>query len=350
MKRKPSTIRPISDQRILEALDRAQRISQGDLNLAVAEAVAELRSALDLDELVEAVRIGSNAEELMVGEAWDAFETRLARELTLGDDALEILRNGKLSDLADAADGRVLRSYFSGSRAAVTHSPIDVQRVPLKKFLDDRMRTKAIEWLDTHGAAKVTNITDSTKDSLRVIISRASQEGSDVKRIERLLVSLGDDVKGPRLGLHRHQQELFEKLIDETVDVPAFERGRILHQDWQRKMRRRGRLIARTETLTAANEGASDAYKEAVAEDMIDADLYLLEWVTRVIKVCKRCQAMDGATRELTGGVFTSDGSTGKTETTENPDLHPGGYCGTRTIRRADALRKPGESALPAAA
>jgi SPP1 gp7 family putative phage head morphogenesis protein len=90
---------------------------------------------------------------------------------------------------------------------------------------------------------------------------------------------------------------------------------------------RRATTIARTETLTALNEGHLLQQQRLVADGDLDPSRWEREWMTaHDERTCPTCAPMDGETAPINGpfsnGVFM-------------PPLHPNCRCITRLVPRA---------------
>lgn len=80
----------------------------------------------------------------------------------------------------------------------------------------------------------------------------------------------------------------------------------------------RAQLIARTETMTAANEGQREAWSQASDAGLLPSDAQV-EWIA-TSDCCDDCADMDGETRDLDGDYDDPDAADG-------PPLHPNCRC-----------------------
>jgi SPP1 gp7 family putative phage head morphogenesis protein len=97
----------------------------------------------------------------------------------------------------------------------------------------------------------------------------------------------------------------------------------------------RAEMIARTETMTAANEGQREGWDQAVEEGLLTGD-EKREWIaTGDEGVCDECDALDGEVTDL-DGQYPGDGGDG-------PPLHPNCRCTEGIVELRDAEFDPGE-------
>lgn len=98
-----------------------------------------------------------------------------------------------------------------------------------------------------------------------------------------------------------------------------------LHREGGRKaLRVRAEMIARTETMRAANGGARAAMATAQGQGLLPIDAHL-EWiVTPDDRLCARCSAMDFQTIPLLTGSFTEPSGA---STVDHPPIHPRCRC-----------------------
>ncbi len=253
-----------------------------------------------------------------------------------------------------------VQTFVSASEAAVRTSPIGTSDVAAKIYYRlfeprselawwsiDRWTDTAITWSTNHAAEKVTLIDQTTREGMRAIVTEAYQTAPSSKAaIKSALLTLVDDKGKIRFGLDAPRARVFSKFVAglQGSKLPAKRLESIKNRRFNELLNARVNTISQTEAVTVANAGQIETYERAAADGVLDIVVYVLEWVARALR-CKRCAAMDGSTREIVKGRFVSDGTGPKgVESASMPDLHPGGWCFTRTIRRKEALRQPGNS------
>ena len=138
----------------------------------------------------------------------------------------------------------------------------------------DLTNPQAIAWVRTHGAALVTEVTDSTRLGIRALVDVAFREGVAPRDLARNIREV--------IGLHSRQVEAVqhfrarltaEEVAPEVVDRRA---GRYA----QAQLRSRAQTIARTETLTASNQGQLALWEAARAQGHLDPATTRRVWLT----------------------------------------------------------------------
>lgn len=140
----------------------------------------------------------------------------------------------------------------------------------------------AAAWAQDHAGSLITDITETTREKIRDLVADGLAEGASV-----------DDLA----------DEIFDLLGDED----------------------RADLIARTESMSAANEGQRQAWAQAVDDGYLTGDEQRV-WIATE-GACPECEALDGETADLDGEY--PDGSDG-------PPLHPNCRC-TEGLQAAES-------------
>ena len=170
----------------------------------------------------------------------------------------------------------------------------------------DLTNPEAIRQAALLGAAMVKNVTDNMLAALRAVVLEAQERGVSVRDQARLIArELNRDV-----GLTRPQIKSL-RLLQTTWEAAGFSDGRVadlLRDARDRMIRQRSLMIARTETLTAANAGVNELWRQAQMEDLLPTDVKR-EWVTQSPlnerNPCPICRPMDGQKRPM-GEAFVS--------------------------------------------
>lgn len=324
---------------VADIFDQATGLSRGSLEYWFGEAVRRLIAGVDIAELErELVRYGNLDRWLADQKAIRSFEDFRSGFRNAFEGSSD--KDGRRSSRARAA---IVQTFVAGADVAVQTS-----RIANTWFKLDRWLERAIKWIDLNAANRITGIDQRTADGIRAIVSEAFKtEGVGMAGIKRALLSLDGSDGKVRFGLDASRAKSLNKYIAELVDpvkgadYSAKRIQQLIDRRYRQLLRDRAGVIALTESVTAANAGQVNAYQVAAQEGALSAETYILEWVARTI-ACLRCKAFDTSTREITGGVFISDGSGPKgVESVEYPDIHPGGFCFLRSIRRTEARRPP---------
>lgn len=312
-----------------------------DLALRFGRDAVEEDFLAAVKKLSETWTVAEIEEELRRAGSLEAFLEGAAGKQAFGDFNAD-LRDSYEGPRED--DGRRLNRhkaplvnvYVSASDSATVLSPIRESW-----WTTQRWNQEAIDWADRVAANRVTIVSDGTKEGIRAIVKEAFEDGRDREWIARTLVALDGD-GSLRLGLDaRRGKTLMRFIADMDKSIPQARRKKLIDRRYRQLLKDRAATIAQTEVVQVGNEAQVATYQAASLEGELDSSIYVIEWVTRAIG-CRRCIAMDGATREINSGRFVSDGSGPRgVETAEAPDLHPRGFCFTRIIRRSEAKRLP---------
>ncbi len=331
-----------------EALD-LMMAPAGRLFLAAVDHVRDSESWTADNLLSELERRDSLDSFMDQDPATDEFRTILAEiwEGPLDDDGKRERREEALAVecYLSASDAAVRTSAIAATIAGQNRLRLDIPRMALPWWDLERWKGVAINWAQQHAAAAVTAIDQATRAGIREIITMAQRfEPSSRAAIRRALLSLARNDGTIRYGLDAVRARIFQNWIDANItsDIPAARAEAMKERRFNQLLRARSATIAQTEAVTVANASQIETYGTAVQDGVLDAKRYILEWVARSLR-CRRCGAMDTSTREILAGRFVSDGSGPKgVESAEMPDLHPSGWCFTRSIRRDEAVRLPG--------
>lgn len=139
------------------------------------------------------------------------------------------------------------------------------------RFRFDVNDQRAIEWAKDHAAELAKGISDTTRDDIASAVAEALETGEDPR--EAIADAVGDDARAD--------------------------------------------LIARTEIMSAANEGQRQAWDQAVDEGLLSETAQRV-WIATE-DACPECDALDGETAPLDDD-YPGEGGDG-------PPLHPNCRC-----------------------
>lgn len=198
----------------------------------------------------------------------------------------------------------------------------------------DRTNPKAVEWAHRHGAKLVTEITGETRKAIRSVVSLGISQGIPPKNLARILVnviSMTEAQANAVVNLHQKILTSPGKLVHAgktAIRVPAggmdsARLDRVLQSYADRLTRQRALMIARTETIAAANEGQTLLWQQAQERGELPA-VVRHQWMAAASeRTCPICSALDGETVAL--GEEFSIGVT-------NPPAHPMCRCTTGLV------------------
>jgi hypothetical protein len=145
----------------------------------------------------------------------------------------------------------------------------------LADYTFDKGNKRAAAWAREHAAELIDGISDTTRDAIRDAIARSAEVD---------------------LSLEDARQQIEDAVGDED----------------------RATLIARTETMTAANEGQREGWAQAVDGGFLSENSRVA-WIA-TSDACPECEDLDGSERSLDGEYDDPDAGDG-------PPLHPNCRC-----------------------
>jgi hypothetical protein len=188
---------------------------------------------------------------------------------------------------------------------------------PVIKFSFNAKDARAAQWAKNHGAQMVVEIGKETRRAIASVITRAQTDGLTTRAQSRLIRPLVGLTERDANAVYNYRQELIARGLDE--DVAADEAGAYADQ----LLDRRASNIARTETQTAANEGQSLAWDQAVEDGFLSPDAERKWIITDDDRLCEICEFMEGQQVGLDEPFVLEDGTE-----VDNPPAHPSCRCG----------------------
>jgi hypothetical protein len=151
---------------------------------------------------------------------------------------------------------------------------------PLTGLSFDETNVEAVKWAMKRSGDLISDVSKTTRDRIREAIVNGFSLKMDVDEVARE--------------------------IDDIIDDPV-----------------RAELIARTETMSAANAGQREAWDQAVDKGFLSGDEKQVWIVTPDDTLCPICESMDGQ-KETLGDPFDVDG-----QEIDGPPAHPNCRCTT---------------------
>ena len=151
------------------------------------------------------------------------------------------------------------------------------------------MDPRAVEWAQQSSAKLVTNVTQSQKELVADLVTRAQAEGRTVQQTARdlrefigLLPQHAEAVEHYKAGL----------LADGVAEAKA---DRLGEKYARELLAYRTETIARHELLTATHEGQLQSIREAVSQGQLDPSVTQRVWTAADDeRLCDICEPMDG--------------------------------------------------------
>jgi hypothetical protein len=157
----------------------------------------------------------------------------------------------------------------------------------------DRTDPRMVEWAQTRSSKLVTQISKTTRGAIRKLIGEAYTEGRSVYDTARLLRTI--------VGPLDSQVGRIARAYGETVDLLR-ESGLTFAQAQEKAAKQaervtdravasRAETIARTEIITAGNQGRIEAWSQAIDAGLLPSNAHK-EWVA--FDPCPECEGLDG--------------------------------------------------------
>lgn len=276
-------------------------------------AIADGRVSKFRDALVSAITQVTDSPEVrrQVEEALRAGDYQRAGSLIDLDTLDRILEEelaGVISDLVESAANNSVKYFPPAMKeiAATTGFAFQLEN----PFVQD--------YITAHANELVVQISNRTRQALKVITRRAFSEGLTVKEQADLIFNT--------VGLYDRLANAYfnyrARLIDEGVQGAELERK--LKKKYDELLTYRANMIARTETITASNAGQRLVYDQAVRENLAHGKTLMKRWiVTPDDFLCPHCRALGRQ-----GWIpYDEDWTSSRYGTVKNPTLHPHCRC-----------------------
>lgn len=200
----------------------------------------------------------------------------------------------------------------------------------------DRTNPAAVSWARSRAGALVTQVTDDVRQAVRDSITRAFVEQVDVRDTARALRGVvglrPDQVRA--LATYRQELQALAASVQPTVrdtrmrrlSSRGLTRARIdawVERYRQRLLQRRAELIARTEILTASNQGQLELWRQAIDAGRLDGGASKRWLTTPDDRLCTEiCAPMDGQIQPVNEPFQLPGGGT-----VLMPPAHPACRC-----------------------
>lgn len=266
-----------------QALPRMRRL--------ILAAIRAARQVVRLDTLTLAWEHG--AEHVLRAIPFDAIRTRLWGDFHL-----------------------ILRDTLERS-AVLLQERIDVQKDTLGTlgFRFDLTNPRVFEWIERHAANLVVGIDEESKRAIRTVLERMFRDGIPPRTAAREIRDL--------IGLTERQitaVENYRLTLGESDRV-----GQLTAEYSERLLRQRAENIARTESMTASNQGQHELWRQARDQGFIEPEQKRKWIITPDERLCEICAPVpDNGPVGLDEPFVLGDGSI-----VMNPPGHPQCRCTT---------------------
>lgn len=309
-RRQRAAARPV----VLPVAERVARRHERAIAAAFVRALDRARGRATPAELRRAVLAGGGPAQVEALYDWPGFV----------DELLSGMHEALWATVVDAERATLPQvRRLVGRAVAAKQQPARRQSPPRLTAQLNLANPWAVEWAARHAALLVTRIDVNTRGGIRAVVERAQRKGLSVAEQAELIAS----VLGP-MGLTARDAvavDRFAEHLQLTTDIRAPQRYDMVVALAERLVARRAHVIARHESIAAANAGADAIWKEARAQGLLP-ETFVRVWLTaQDERTCPICQPMHGM-RAALGAWFVSphDGST-----VEMPPIHVQCRCTT---------------------
>jgi len=184
-----------------------------------------------------------------------------------------------------------------------------------RKFTFNNNTNRAINWVKDRGAKLVVQVSDETKSAIRTEIDKALKEGLGADKTAKNIINL-IGLTGRQAGAVTNYRKSLEEIgaSDKKIE-------RETKKYSKRLLEYRAENIARTELMTAANQGHLEMLQQGVEQNIIPANVYKVWIVTPDDRLCQYCKPVDGQKQSLDGQFITELGNM------DRPPAHPSCRC-----------------------
>lgn len=233
------------------------------------------------------------------------------------------------SRLAPELKVDLLRGFLLGAEYAYTN--LEASGITGVSF--DLVNPLAVQWAETVGAARITEVGNETILAIRELVTQAASGQMDAYKLARVIKN--DNL----VGLHSRQLNAVENFrltleADGTLTDAMIDRRVARYADAQ--LRFRAQMIARTETMTASSEGQRGLWASAIQQGQLNPNAVRREWlIARIEGLCLNCEAFEGQTAPIGGEYVAQSG--GGVPSSKGPPLHPNCKCSEGIVLASEA-------------
>lgn len=198
----------------------------------------------------------------------------------------------------------------------------------------DRTNPQAVKWANKNAGRLIKEISKESREAVRKVIARAFSEGIPPRQAAILIrnsVSMTEAQANAVVNLHQKiitSPGRVVKAGNVSIRVPMggmpdAKLNKLLQAYADRLTKQRAIMIARTETIRAANEGQTLLWEQAQARGELPATIKHMWMAAASERTCPICSALDGEVVEV-GKEFSFGGTL--------PPAHPMCRCTTGLV------------------
>lgn len=233
-------------------------------------------------------------------------------------------------DVENFAKGTMYQAWGNAMGTAACNITVTLGEPRISRiFTFDPMHENVINWIRSHGAEWVTEITHETRNAMAAMIQKAAMENwtsDELSRAIRPLIGLTERQAKANLRYYQNVKETLLKNNPRMREATAAKKAREAAEKYvKRQIRERAYLIANTELAYAYNRGAHEAIRQGMEQGLLGAMVKI--WSTAADSgVCEICAALDGVEVDF-DGEFDFKGKMLFAGQKELPPAHPRCRC-----------------------
>lgn len=191
----------------------------------------------------------------------------------------------------------------------------------------DIVNPQVLQWIADHVGLLITNITDDMRDGVKYVLFRGIRDGLPPDRMAYLIKDIVGLTERQSKALYNYAMKLH------ATGISPSQYRRQVDAYGKRLLEHRAMMIARTETISAANYGQLNSWYQAADAGLLNPARTERRWVvTPDDRLCPRCKRMKGKQVSFYDSFEEPDDIGGVTQTVMAPTLHPGCRCTTRLV------------------
>jgi len=278
------------------------------------------------------------------------IDLRLIERLILQRQLEEIVRAIEwqhLQNVLAEAQRELVTAREAGWAEAAKELPATVQRtfrVELSLGAHAQANPETLERLVRQDLSRIQNLTLESQQAVRDVLNAGLREGLNPREVAFRLQKIVGLNRPQTRALQRFEAQLMEKATAEIQAKADAGKGRVsAAREMRSAVTRVNRLvarkrveyvadraenIARTEVMTAIQDGKRAQRERLVAEGVINAGDFEQEWVIADDeRTCPICRPFDGQRAPIGGSFVSKD-----LRISKGPPEHPRCRCDTRTV------------------
>jgi hypothetical protein len=188
----------------------------------------------------------------------------------------------------------------------VLEAAADLTAQSLPKGVDigfDVTNPEAVKWIKAHAAELIKkNIMPTSQQAIRDIIRRGFEEGMSPRQMAEYIKEQIGILPKHAEAVETYRKLILQKFKDRGLITAEQDAQRLAAQYAQKLIKYRATVIARQETMTAANQGQLELWKQGVGEGIITEIDWEREWiVSGDERTCTKCMPMNGERAPING-------------------------------------------------